>query len=450
MEKEKQLLQLCCRQIEEMLHWGESEAWSNDDFEHLSEKIFDKTRVQLSISTLKRIWGKVRYENSPTTGTLNALAGFLGYESWREFRQKNNLPQVDDAGKAAPATQAKPVAVRQKKYVRFVAIAAAIVLVLAVMFSATRKSPKAVDPAKIKFQATKVSDTLPNSVIFNYDASAFHSDSVFIQQSWDPRRREQVDGNGKQHTSIYYHPGYFMAKLIVDNQIKKECVVNIQTKGWKGIIEKEPLPTYLSPKDSRDGGFMGISAATLQQKTGSPVFNDVWVKFADVHDYSMIDPNNFVFESTLRNSSAVEACICRRVNAVLLLKGSAIILPLCDRGCISNINVLTGDGFISGKDHDLSGLGCDFSQFQDLKCVVSNHRFRIYLNNKLVIDTAEKSTLGGIAGIRFEFEGAGQVKDVSLSTPGGGRYYQNFNQLGNVRAMASSILSRRAGTDLSF
>jgi len=426
MEKERQLLRLCCRQIEQTLHWGDSEAWSNDDFEHLSEKIFDKTRVQLSISTLKRIWGKVRYENSPTTGTLNALAGFLGYESWREFRQKNDLPEIAPSASVAPVIPFKQIKLRQKKYVKFLAVAAAIVLVAAIMFSAKKKGPKAVDPSKIKFQATKVSDTLPNSVIFNYDASAFQSDSVFIQQSWDPRRRELVDGNGRQHTSVYYNPGYFMAKLIVDNQIEKECVVNIQTKGWKGIIEKDPVPTYLSPTESHDGRFMGISAATLQQKTGSPVFNDVLVKFADVHDYNMIDPNNFIFESNLRNSSAVEACICRRVNAVLLLKGSAIILPLCDRGCISNINLLTGDGFISGKDHDLSGFGCDFSQFQDLKCIVSNHRFRVYLNNKLAMDTTQKSKLEGIVGIRFEFEGAGQIKDVSLSTPGGGRYYQNF------------------------
>ena len=207
-------------------------------------------------------------------------------------------------------------------------------------------------------------------MIFNYDASAFQSDSVYIQQSWDPRRRERVDGNGKQHTSIYYHPGYFMAKLIVDNQIKKECVVNIQTKGWKGIIDKDPVPTYLSPAESHNEGFMGISASTLLQKTGSPVFNDVWVKFANVRDFKNIDPNNFTLETTLRNASSVEASICRRVNAVILLKGSAIILPLCDKGCISNINLLTGDGWISGKDNDLSGLGCDFSQFQDLKCVV--------------------------------------------------------------------------------
>jgi len=353
MEKEKQLLRLCCRQIEETLNWGDSETWSNDDFEHLSQKIFDKTRVQLSISTLKRIWGKVRYENSPTTATLNALAGFLGYESWREFRQKSesvHQPAVAGNKSALPATVSAPLlAIKSKKVNLVIGIAAVLAIGLSLLFIANKKGPQPVDPSKIKFDAVKVSDTLPNSVVFNYDASAFHSDSVYIQQSWDPKRRERVDGNGKQHTSIYYHPGYFIAKLIVDNQIKKECVVNIQTNGWKGIIDKDPVPTYLSPKDSQNDGFMGITAPTLQQKTGSPVFNDVWVKFADVHDFKDIDPNNFIFETNLRNTSSVEASICRRVNSLILLKGSAISLPLCDKGCISNINVMTGLAAISAS-----------------------------------------------------------------------------------------------------
>ena len=103
MEKEKQLLTLCRRLIEESLNWGDSSIWGNDDFEQLSEKIFDKTKVQLSISTLKRIWGKVRYENFPTAATLNALAGFLDYESWRDFRQKNGAvePAIEPAKAAS-------------------------------------------------------------------------------------------------------------------------------------------------------------------------------------------------------------------------------------------------------------------------------------------------------------------------------------------------------------
>src|SRR5471030_2632643 len=96
MEIEKELLSKCRQLVEQSLNWGDSATWGNDDFDQLSEKIFDKTKVRLSVSTLKRIWGRVRYESFPTTATLNALANFIDFENWREFRQKNPIENNDN------------------------------------------------------------------------------------------------------------------------------------------------------------------------------------------------------------------------------------------------------------------------------------------------------------------------------------------------------------------
>ena len=85
MSTERELILLCRTRIEQILNWGDSSLWTNSDFELLSDKIFEKTTVRLSISTLKRIWGKVKNDNSPTAATLNALANFLDYASWRDF-----------------------------------------------------------------------------------------------------------------------------------------------------------------------------------------------------------------------------------------------------------------------------------------------------------------------------------------------------------------------------
>lgn len=263
-------------------------------------------------------------------------------------------------------------------------------------------------------------------MIFNYDASAFQSDSVFIQQSWDPTRREQVPGDGKQHTSIYYNPGYFAAKLIVDGQIKKELPVFIQTKGWLGIIEKAPIPTYLSPADIKGKGYMGISDSVLRQKTGSPVFNDTWVNFANVREYKGIDPGNFSLETTFRNASAVEASACRKVRILILGTRAPIIITMADKGCISDVDLYDGEAYVSGLNHDLSAFGCDFSQFQHLECRVEQHRFQIFLNNKLIINNLQSKTIEKVVGIRFETQGAAEIKNVKLSTPGGSVYDDNF------------------------
>jgi len=69
--------------------WGDSDEWTNQDFVVLSEKIQGRTGVMLSHVTLKRVWGKVKYESLPSTHTLNTLVQYLGYESWRDFRSQN-------------------------------------------------------------------------------------------------------------------------------------------------------------------------------------------------------------------------------------------------------------------------------------------------------------------------------------------------------------------------
>lgn len=426
MEKEKQLLLLCRQLIEQTLNWGDSNIWSNSDFEQLSKQIFEKTKVQLSISTLKRIWGKVRYESFPTAATLNALARFLDYTSWRDFRQHHQVNGVIEQPAAPIVTGQEIIITSPKKPYKYVWLIGSFLLVIGSLYFISMKRKKPIDLSGVKFSSKKVSDGLPNSVVFQYDASAFNSDNVFIQQSWDPSRRERVPGNGKQYTSIYYHPGYFLAKLIVDNQIKKESTVFIKTKGWIGIVDHFPVPVYLSPGEIKGQGYMGISGEVMQQKLGVPVFNNTWVKFSNVREFPGIRADDFVLECTLRNTSTTGQSVCGKADLTILGAGAAIIIPIVNKGCIADIGILTGYNWIDGKDHDLSAFGCDFTRFQNLKCSVKNHRLKIFLNNKQIMDVEQKHSIGRVVGIRFEFEGPGQVKHYKLETPGAQAYEEKF------------------------
>src|SRR5437868_7604723 len=89
-ETEDMLLQKCRTLIEAKLGWGDPAAWATNDYELLGQKIQEVTNVNLSIATLKRIWGKIRYDSRPTITTLNTLAQFLGFENWRAFTQHHS------------------------------------------------------------------------------------------------------------------------------------------------------------------------------------------------------------------------------------------------------------------------------------------------------------------------------------------------------------------------
>lgn len=54
-------------------------------FERLSQMIMHRTRENISVSTLKRIWGYVKGYDDIRMSTLDVLSRFLGYEDYRHF-----------------------------------------------------------------------------------------------------------------------------------------------------------------------------------------------------------------------------------------------------------------------------------------------------------------------------------------------------------------------------
>ncbi|MBK0377754.1 hypothetical protein [Mucilaginibacter segetis] len=397
------------KRAEDQLRWGDSENWSDQDFEKLAEMFLDKTGTMLSITTLKRIWGRVKYDSSPNAATLNTLAKFLGYADWRSFKQSMDAekPQVA-ADKTSPQKNYVPVAMAG------VVLLAAIGSLIAWSIK-PNKAEKKLNDAPVKFESKKVTDDLPNSVVFNYDASWLNTDSITLQQSWDPSRSERISSKGKQHTSIYYYPGYFTAKLIAGGKVKKETPVFIKTKGWAGIIEKEPIPTYLSADEIKLSGSLGISSKVLANKTVSPVFNDLPVSFYNVQEFEGLNGSDFTFETTLRNTSEPGESLCRNIMVYVLGKRSAVIIPLSAKGCISNLGLYTSSEQINGKETDLSAFGCDFNEFQQLKFGVKNMRLNVFLNNKHILDESITQSIGDIIGIRIRFEGSGAIRNIKLS-----------------------------------
>lgn len=411
-------LEQCKRLIEASLGWGDATSWTNEDFETLSDRIAEKISVRLSVSTLKRIWGKVRYDSSPTMATLNALARYAGFEGWRELQSHSALSQEPQSLPSHPgALQTNPSHPTLPRPRDFVTPLVIVTLAMAVLLSfiSARIIHKPVNTASVRFEHHLTSDELPNSVVFDYDATALQPKKVMIQQSWDPKRREKVDPEGKQHTSIYYYPGFFRAKLVVDGEIKRQSDVYIPTKGWKAIITRDPLPVYLSAKETTlDSGRMGIQTATLEAKTGSPVFTDRWVDFFDVHEFPGINGDHFRFQTTIRNTSAVEQSLCRKMLLFVMGTEDPIVIPICDKGCISSIGLYTGSLGVNGKDHDLSAFGCDCGQWQQITCEQENGVFTIGLNGKPIYTRQKNKSIGGIIGIRIAFEGTGEIKEAAL------------------------------------
>jgi hypothetical protein len=205
-----------------------------------------------------------------------------------------------------------------------------------------------------------------------------------------------------------------MAKLLVNDTIVKEDIVWIKTKGWKGILETGKTPIYVSDADIRLGDKMGFTPELLREKWESPVFTAKEASLENVRAFD-VNVNAFEFETLLRNTSTPEECVCRRVVITLLTSEMAIIVPLSTKGCSSELGILTPNGWKSGKDNDLSVLGCEFKNMEKLNIGIKDSVFHISINDKTVYTEKQMRPNGKIVGVRVGFEGAGEMQYAKLN-----------------------------------
>lgn len=410
MQIDDAMLSKAKKSIEDVTGWGNSDEWTNQDFIALSEKIFQQTKVSISHVTLKRIWGKVKYDSLPNTHTLNTLVQFLGYESWRDFKAKNNTEDVQPE----PAEVQKESSPVHKRVKTVAILSGLVVLCFCFLFFYSKESN--IDADDYSFSSKKVvSQGLPNSVIFDYDATKAPGDSVIIQQSWDKRLQTKVSKDKHQHTSIYYYPDFYKAKLIVEGQIVKEHNLMITSNGWLTVVATSPVPVYFKKEESIANGKIHLPLERIKEQNINMQPEPPTVVYSNVHDFGDIYTDDFVFETRLKNDYAEGASVCQKTNIYLLCEGTAIGVPLCAKGCVSDIDLLFTAHFWSGKQKDLSAFGVDFTNYVDVRVESSKGGAKIFFNQKLIHEIPDGVIKAKIIGIDYTFLGTGSVEYARLS-----------------------------------
>ena len=428
---EERLKENCKQLIEEKLGWGGSSKWTNQDFDLLSEKIYEVTGVALSQTTLKRIWGKVKYDSAPTVTTLNTLAKFLGFENWREFRQKQSLAaETAVAHETVKELKTVPANTKSRKSFLFPALVFGLTLmsILSWNFFTSRTIAKKKDGPAVPYQFSSKKMVLrgvPNSVVFEYDASASTTDSIFIQQSWDNRLRARVPKDQHLHTSIYYYPGFFRAKLMTGDKIVKEHDIFIQTDGWLPLIEQSPVPVYFKKEEAVANGKLTLSLAKMKSQNVPLEPSVPYVYYANVRDFGDLSSDNFIFETSVRNDFREGSGVCQKSEIRLLTEGSMVSIPLSAKGCISENNLFCLGQYIKGNENDLSGFGVDFNHFVKVRLEVLNGKAGFFVDDKMVYHLDSVMSRSKIKGIIFRFQGTGSVDWVKLSKGDGKIVYED-------------------------
>jgi hypothetical protein len=407
MKNEVFYIEKCRELVEKRLAWGSSKNWQNQDFENLSERILEATEVSLSSSTLKRIWGKVSYNSTPHITTLNALAQFVGYENWRAFTCNDfEAPQSSSIAAAGPLKSKNALF-----YSRWAWVVLAFVLVVGIGFIVV-KGKKTIHYDRVSFSSKPVTLGVPNTVVFDYDVSDSNADSVLIQQSWDPALRTQVDKNEHQFTTTYYLPGYYRAKLLLNDSIVREHDVLIETDGWLGFIDFAPVPMYFSRREVEKNNHVSIEEADILAK-GLDLEKELpWVSMIKVNKAEQYPSDNFVFEVELKNTYPKGKGVCQKSRLFFMCQDGMHSIPFSIKGCVGEIELVLGNERQQGRTKDLSAFGVDFQDWVKVRCEVKNQVFKVFIKQELAYQGGFKQKIGNIVGIGASFEGAGMIRNA--------------------------------------
>jgi len=417
--KDSKYIAKCRQQIEDNLNWLNVDELNQSDFQYLCDLVFEKTKTQLSLSTIKRFWDS-SYNKSFQISTLNALAKFLDYYSWHQFKEKN-YEEITNNRVESPEIK------NSWKLLKRILTGSALVLLMSgslfALFAIINKknAEKTKDSEivnKLVFTSKKsVKEGVPNTIIFNYDVSSYKADSLCIQLSWNTRERETIEKKDRYYTCTYYYPGYHHAKLIVDENIVKEHNVHITTKDWLTLVRYQPddvIPTYIRNKDVISNGSMYASPYLLKLNNVDLTARSFYVSYFNIKEFNELSGDDFSFETKIKNNSLEPELVCQNCFIFIYAEKGAIVLPISSKGCVSDINVLASDLVISGKTNDLSGFGCDLSDWRKVSGEISHKNMKISIDDKLVYQLSFNQSLGKLMGWHYFFKGCGAVEYLNL------------------------------------
>ncbi len=382
------------------------------ELEYLGQLIEERSRVKLSISTLKRLWRR-DLNQLPHPSTLDALVSVLDFKDWQDFK-KQYAGGIHDQGsvtrKAKLLIRPIPVAV----------IGGALILISAfiVLQGFNKKENEVVVSGEVSFTADKtVTFGVPNTVKFHYDVSGVEADSFFIQQSWNPRDKVRIDPTRNYYSAIYFTPGFHFARIMANDSILKFVNVHIRTDDWLPLVKydiRDQKHMYLDAKSIRSGGIIRITTDILH-RANVDMSKDFFLRYYNIRDFEGITSDNFDLETKLKcdrltfdgRSSTIP---CPYMEIMLITEQNVFFIPVTSMGCVSELELLIGEVYKDGKDHDLSAFGTDPFEWQTLRIKNENRHTTIFLNGSLAHELQYNNHFGKVKGIIYTFTGPGSVE----------------------------------------
>jgi len=400
----------CCE-----AHYGRGLAinWKNGDFVDLSREIFKSTKVNISPSTLKRIFGKVSVEDDyiPQQATLNALINYGGYIDDSFLKSGNS--DVDEDLPQQPKKNSQKISV----YL-FSLIAVSITLIL-IWFFVYRSNPS----GSVKLLTTE--GILPSSAYFELVVPDT-KDSVLIDFG-DKSTLILVKPEQKKIAHNYFIPGVFDVLMYNRGKVISKTKVSVKSNKWIGLgfRRQRELPEhyYAFPANKTGKDSLFYIANTQLKKLGIDTTGSLFTRLSNYTDVGS-SADDFIFETSFKNKVKTGGIYCHATQVKIAGMNGMVRFRFVNPGCSSKSNIVLSEKRYEGLVENLSSLLLDLAQWNNVKAINKNKQVSLYVNEKLVFRAEYAKSLGELKGVFVEFEGNGFVKTCKLTDLNGKTFFQ--------------------------
>lgn len=413
---EQQLLELCKKAIEKKFSFGNDHGYTQRDLEMLSRHIQEKTGVNISLSTLKRLW-KNSHKQSPQLATLDALVNVLDFKDWQHFKTHQQRHHIQNIKRSRPRLKMAMMAI-------------GVLLLGAFLISSLRKQNGTIISSNlsnddtnspiivkgpISFSANKTVDKgIPNTVIFNYDLSNVEADSYHLQQSWNIKDRVEIDKEGTVFSRMYVESGFHRAKLYANDSILARVNIHILSEGWEPHLyynNEDSGPIDLKKESFIQNGIMHFQKSSLE-KRNIDCNKSFYTRITNSQEYG-ISSNDFSVETRIKSDSTFDK-LCPWMRLMVITEKHIFYITMVQKGCERTANYKVGEINRVGKDNDLSALGADIYQWQKVNMSIKNKSASIFINDVLSFEEDFTEEFGDVKAVSFLFDGLGSVDYMRL------------------------------------
>lgn len=401
MNKEKDTIELLKNELESKYNIGDRTTWTHQDFENLSAFIQKKSSISVSVSTLKRLYGKIATNSTPRHSSLDAICIYLGYKNWYDYQQKKKS--------AAPIKKDKARKNNKGKFSTALYLIIAISLLTGSYFiiDIFDNPVKQNMNRKFIFETADTFGIVPYPIRLKVDIRNLKGGEFQITH---PEKDEAIVLKDKDSVLHFFFRKAGIHELSLLQEGKKLKTIKIYTvyDEWTAEVYFNNKPTlHFTKNQLLDDTTLTIPMEQFMTNVKLDGFRII--KYLSGYD-DVFPLDYFRIKTRYRYVPIDGYDACLKSYLTIAGKEGHLSFPLAHRSCLKTLHV-----FIDNNNkhyqviNDPELFSYNNPEWVNMLIIKNHRKVKVYRDNKLIINEECKSTWGDFLFVKYLFVGNGEI-----------------------------------------